>query len=438
MLKNLKYSLKRLMISTGGTIIRHLGLLVDGTPNGIGQDKMLYDKFVDGEILVHFPDTPSAIYQLAGWLGPLELLNQTHKVVILCRDSRTAKLLKAKTNLRIITVRRYSTVDSFLARSHFKLCFYVNFATQNYQMLRFTNLIHVYLTHGDSDKNVTTSGQIKAYDFVFVPGQASIDRAKKFVPFYNAEQKNIIIGRLGMGALENALKEQKIKDEPSAPWPAQSQKDSRQAQVLTSPEAQKDSRKQTHPDKAESKKLTVLYAPTWEGGTVSANYGSVETLGEQIVSNPNLKIIFRPHPSSGVRLTSYGKEVNRLKQIVLQNGGIVSANHSLYDDFLRADLLVTDISSVAIDWLITKKPLIITVPGKEAVVQDTKLLQTVTRLDQSNASKIDTLPLNPPSNSLIKYYLGDTQNAQKLFQSKSEELMALYKHLYQQKVNRAA
>ena len=44
----------------------------------------------------------------------------------------------------------------------------------NFQALRVTNALHVFLTHGESDKRVSVSGQVKAYDYCFLAGRAAL------------------------------------------------------------------------------------------------------------------------------------------------------------------------------------------------------------------------------------------------------------------------
>ena len=53
-----------------------------------------------------------------------------------------------------------------IARSDVALALYVGHASANFECLRFASLLHAYIGHGDSDKGVSASNQLKAYDAV--------------------------------------------------------------------------------------------------------------------------------------------------------------------------------------------------------------------------------------------------------------------------------
>ena len=48
----------------------------------------------------------------------------------------------------------------------------------------------------------------------------------------------------------------------------------------------------------------MLYAPTWEGDRPAAAYGSIAShgvaLAEAVLASPGHRLIYRPHPRSGV------------------------------------------------------------------------------------------------------------------------------------------
>ena len=53
---------------------------------------------------------------------------------------------------------------------------YVNNGVGNFQSLAVTDLVHVHVNHGESDKVCMVSNQVKAYDRVFVAGEAAVQR----------------------------------------------------------------------------------------------------------------------------------------------------------------------------------------------------------------------------------------------------------------------
>ena len=110
------------------------------------------------------------------------------------QDSRAARLVRQELDLPAVVIAHYGRLDELLSRSDVKLALYVNHNPQNFAALRFTSLAHVYLTHGDSDKGVSVSNQSKAYDFIFVPGQAAVDRIQAYTMFYDAAPHCVLIG----------------------------------------------------------------------------------------------------------------------------------------------------------------------------------------------------------------------------------------------------
>ncbi|WP_262424563.1 CDP-glycerol glycerophosphotransferase family protein [Brachybacterium sp. Z12] len=166
-------------------------------------------------------------------------------------------------------------------------------------------------------------------------------------------------------------------------------------------------------------RLTVLYAPTWEGGQASAAYSSLCTHGARMVRSlldAGLDVIYRPHPLTGVRVPEFGEADAELRQLVEAAGGLVSADRSIPQDFAEADLILCDISAIANEWLPTGKPLIITNPS-DPHTRDaaTALLDTVPRLAESDSGRTGAIAreeiehdaLREQRLELVEYYLGD-------------------------------
>ena len=113
---------------------------------------------------------------------------------------------------------------------------------------------------------------------------------------------------------------------------------------------------------------TVLYAPTWQGGKPTTNYSSL-ALGAKIVTallERGATVIFRPHPFSyrDPRQTRLAREI---QQLLKQDRERTGREHvwgkqaektwDIPDCFNHSDALITDVSSVASDFLATGKPL---------------------------------------------------------------------------------
>lgn len=370
-------ALKRTVRSLGGKVLRRFRLLPGGMPDGLGDDAALAEASLEGDVVVYFPDTMDSLYQLRSWYGPLRELHRAQGVTIVCMDSRTAAAIRAEAGLPVVTIALDATLDAIILRSNTKLVLYVNYNPLNAAALRSRSAIHVSLLHGDSDKVVSVSNQIKAYDYSFVAGQAAIDRLERYTTLFDAPARCIPVGR------------------PSL--------DTDRAEVIV--------RADDRP--------TVLYAPTWEGGQASAAYSSLATHGLAAVQSlleEGLQVIYRPHPLTGVRVPDLGEADRVLREMVANSGGRVSTDRPLAQDFAEADLMLCDVSAVTGDWLPTGKPLIIT-RAEDPNSRDaaTALLNNTTRLSRSEASTVGALARELIENDqkrderieLIEYYLGD-------------------------------
>jgi hypothetical protein len=113
---------------------------------------------------------------------------------------------------------------------------------------------------------------------------------------------------------------------------------------------------------------TVLYAPTWRGGRPSTDYSSLR-LGDKIVAallRRGSTVIFRPHPLSYTE----PEDAGRIRQIQHRLANDRTASGRLHvwgrqaetdwdvaDCINASDALISDVSSVATDYLASDKPL---------------------------------------------------------------------------------
>src|SRR5919112_4375849 len=128
-------TLSRRIRSAGGKVPRRLVLLPAGTPDGVGEDAELLGTSWPYEVLVYFADTPEALYQIEQWYDTLRALDAVHPVVVVTRDSRTARAVRQDSGLDVRTVAHYTTLDDVLARSDTKLALYVNHNPENFTCL---------------------------------------------------------------------------------------------------------------------------------------------------------------------------------------------------------------------------------------------------------------------------------------------------------------
>ena len=379
--------LRRRARRAGVQLVRRSRLLPSSFPDRLGDDERLVGTTLTQTVMLYFPDTRDRLYQLRQWYAPLRALDARHPVIAVFQDSRTAAVWREESGLPGITVARYGLLDELLADSAVKLAVYVNHTPQNFTALRFTSLAHVYLSHGDSDKGVSVSNQTKAYDFCFVAGQAAIDRMADHLMFADPPAWCIPIGRPQLDVAGAAA---------GGAWP--------------------------------TGRPTVLYAPTWEGAQPSMAYGSVASHGaalvRALVGSGRVTVAYRPHPLSGNTDPAYGVADTHLRGMLAEAqqrdpgaGHRVETGCTLEESFAGADLLVCDVSSVAMEWLATGKPLVVTIPSSPLVATAaTRMLAVVPRLTAADApgladvvqQQLDEDPGREERQALVDYYLGDT------------------------------
>lgn len=336
--------------SSAGRMVRRLGLQPGGEPDSLGEDATLGDVVLDQRVVVFFPEPLRNAYQLEQWLGPLTALHERYGVVVLTQDSRTTAHLRQRTTLPVLCVAWTATMEALLRRSSLALALYVSHHPRNFAFLRWPELAHVHLGHGDSDKAVSASNQLKAYDRVFVAGQAGADRILETLMWFDPDR----LVRVGRPALERPAPRERAAGAPA----------------------------------------TVLYAPTWEGAQQSMSYSSVLGHGVPLVRSllaEGLRVVYRPHPRTGANRAEVRAADAELRAVfeeeaVRRGGSVVDTTSSLQAAFADADVLVTDVSSVAVEWLPTGRPLLVTVPTEAgAVVGTSPLLEAVPRLRAEDA-----------------------------------------------------
>jgi CDP-Glycerol:Poly(glycerophosphate) glycerophosphotransferase len=274
-------------------------------------------------VAVYFADGPESLYQLRRWYRVLEALNATRPTGIVTSDPATYELVRRETTVPVTFATGAPQLTSAFERQDVRVVLYPNHNALNFRVLRFPKPVHVFIGHGNSGKDSSVSRQLKAYDRTFVSDAAAVDLLRG-IRGYDAEANAVIIG---------------------SPW-------------LGFPGAVPES---WTPDG----RTVVLYAPTWEGDRPSMDYGSVEALGDAIVeavlASPSLRLIYRPHPWLGrVRPASAAADARLRRTIVAAGRGSLVDTGEYGWALNAADLIVTDVSSVASDAEALGKKLLLT------------------------------------------------------------------------------
>lgn len=282
-------------------------------------------------IAVYFADTRVNLYQIRQWYAPLAELAKTHPVTILTRSPGATLTLRDEAPVPVVYCRRVTDLESFVGRHEVRIVFYVNQNMKNFQMFRYGRMWHVFINHGESDKMYMTTNQFKAYDYALVAGQAAIDRLSRKLWGYDVATKAIPIGRPQADHFAGEV-----------PYPSDG-------------------------------RTVVLYAPTWEGDRPAAAYGSIAShgvaLAEAVLASPAHRLVYRPHPRSGVIDADYRAANERIIAAIAAANAADPAAHHVFDDgpqlgwqLADADVAITDISAMVYDRLAVGRPILVTRP----------------------------------------------------------------------------
>lgn len=333
---------------------------------------------------VYFSDDPVNLYQIRQWYAPLQELARTQPVVVLSRMPETTNVLLDECPLPVLHAPRITDVEAFMEHHDIGLVLYVNQNLRNFQMMRFARPAHVFVSHGESDKSYMASNQLKAYDRVFIAGPAAAARLEGALVEFDVARRTVEIGR----------------PQTDATYPA--------------------------PALPDDGRTTVLYAPTWEGDRASMAYGSIASHGAALLTgllaDPRFRVIYRPHPRSGAFDPAYGVASTHLARLVAEaNHADPTAQHVVDVDtsfgwhLARLDTCITDVSAVALDWLATGKPLVLTQPADpRAEVEPTRLTTSVPMVTVAQARDIvgvldDTMSAPDEARAdVVRHYFGDT------------------------------
>lgn len=333
---------------------------------------------------LYFADDRINAYQVRQWYEPMRRLSESHPVALLVRTPLTALDLIADSPLPVVLVTNMPEQERFLTSQPIKILFYVNNNKENFLPLRFTEPVHIHLSHGESDKTSMTSNQLKAYDYAFVAGVASRDRILR-------QLQNFDVGHL----LEIGRPQLDVPRE--------------------------------HRDLPDDGRTVVLYAPTWEGDRAAMAYGSIVSHGETIVAellaDPQFRLIYRPHPRVGARDMCQTIASAAIKSAIAKANEADAAAHHVVDDAREfgwpmdsADVGIVDISAIAADWLSTRKPMIVTRPSEpNAKVDPDGLAGALRLIPESDAHDVGQIIARlidegTPEEQLVQveHHFGDT------------------------------
>src|SRR4051794_22023946 len=354
--------------------------------------RLRVDRAPDGvlpvtEVVVYFAEDPRRLYQLDQWLPVFHTLHRVHPVLVVTRKPATYNLIQERTHLPVVYVRRLADVLELYDELDPKVGIYVNNGVANFQSLAVSTMLHVHVNHGESDKVSMVSNQAKAYDRVFVAGEAAERRhAAALIDF--DDRKLVRVGRPQLD----------LEFEPVLPA---------------------------------TDRRTVIYAPTWEGENDFNNYSSSDTYGvriiQQLLALDRVRVIYRPHPRVLSSTTPDVIDAHRQVVEVLTAadhadpgaGHCIAMDGSILALFQHCDAMVTDVSSVGLDFLYlrTEKPLFLTdrrndpaqlaVDAPISAAADVIDATSITSFGSVIAARLEDDVLLPSRRELRRFYFGD-------------------------------
>ncbi|NES31048.1 CDP-glycerol glycerophosphotransferase [Micromonospora terminaliae] len=334
------------------------------------------------EFVLYFSAPPGSEYQVTMWLPYLERIGRPFMVLL--REPEFLPTVAAATSAPVVFCPTLKTMDEALVPS-LRAAFYVNHGAKNSHCIRFSQLTHVQLHHGDSDKAPSVNPVSAIFDRIFVAGPAAIERYARAGVEIPAE-KFVVVGRPQVEAIE-------VRREPVTGL--------------------------AHP--------TVLYTPTWTGHHADADYCSLpvaETMIRRLLDR-GATVILRAHPYTAQNPAS-ARQLARLTELLSADrartgrphlwGAAAGRELTLTECVNRADALVSDVSGVISDWLYSGKPYAVTDMGVDGVhfVERFPLAGSgyVLRRDMSNVDEVLTELLDTDPKAAARWvtrsrYLGD-------------------------------
>ncbi len=270
------------------------------------------------EILVHFSGSIHTAYQLEQWMP--YILSSGRSTLLVLREQATFDAVAGRWQLPVVFVGEFPDLDLVVPPSA-ELALYVNTGTKNNQLIRFSDLLHVQLHHGESDKPPSSGKTLRLYDHHIVAGEAAVDR--------------LVAGGLVLSTARVSMVGRPVTDGLPAGRP-------------------------------DNDKPTVLYAPTWEGYHIDSALSSVGSMGPAIVkSTPaDVELVVRLHPLTGTVDRRLRPVIQALRRAVADRGSAgvfvdVATGPDLIECMEQADLLICDVSSVLVDFLAADRPIVV-------------------------------------------------------------------------------
>jgi len=349
--------------------------------------KLVLDKLREYAPVLTMPYNGHAAFHIGLWSPFLERTGQPFTVVTTdalafqrVADRYTMPVIYApKGDRRAIRAMLPTTVRAAL---------YV-FSRDNDDFLKVRRMTHVWLHHGDSDKEASCRRKSAAYDVLVVAGQAAIDRYTSH-GVHIPPEKFTILGRPQIENIRTVTGSISAIDKP-----------------------------------------VVLYAPTWYAADHQYHHSSLP-IGPTIVSAllaRNATVIFRPHPANR-RLPEAAAAIAEIHELLRADSEATSRPHrwdaaasdpTFAELANAADAMVADVSGVVTDFMQSLKPFAMVATGDKTDVFRARFPSSrsayviewdLSTLDDALDAMLGDDPLASTRVERRDYYLGGYDNGE--------------------------
>ncbi|NYE75605.1 CDP-glycerol glycerophosphotransferase family protein [Microlunatus parietis] len=278
-------------------------------------------------VIIYTSRESGGAYQLAMWLPLLELLGERYLVVV--RHPAALAWAAPLTQAPVVCAPLATDLDAVITESA-RVALYVNVVGGNANLVGYRSLAHVYLGHGDSDKEASVHPTHLMFDWIFVAGRAARERYRQ-AGLEIPDDRFVEIGR------------PQLADAATPAGPVGS---------VTEP--------------------TVLLAPTWRGYNARTELSSLPycpVLAEALIAR-GATVAFRPHPLSWDNAAERSL-IDSVDALLARDRTASGRRHrlarehrrdTLVEVFNDSDALIADISGLLVDYFATLKPYAVVLP----------------------------------------------------------------------------
>ena len=224
---------------------------------------------------MYFSGGTTSAYQANMWLPTLAELEGRPLIVL--RERFMVQKIDA-TDVPIVCIPKVAHL-MHLEHSSLRVLLHPANSGKTSQVLRIPTLKHAFINHGESDKLSSCNPYAKAYDQVWVAGEAARERYQ--LAEVGVDDRDVVeVGRPQLTPIEP------YQGPPTGTY------------------------------------TTVLYAPTWEGWDGNPGNTSVVLAGENVVrallEDPKVRLLYKPHPMTGSVDPRAGAADQRIRAMITQ------------------------------------------------------------------------------------------------------------------------